>query len=235
MIMKVKTLIIMIGAIAAFISSCTKIEPDLSVDIVADKTNVIAGEEITFTINGHADFVTFYNGLDSSSTYDYYPFPVDEFPLGTGARKIKVKDKSFTQVYTNMHGIVVSTAIASSNGAWGEEEVIKRFDFEISVTDNRTGISEVTIRKSGLGGAEYATSINNENHTITFTVPEGTNVSKIVTKIIPLSTGAMILDKDGNEFKNNTVYDYSSGSLAFKVLAADGVTIQDWIIQVVFG
>ena len=212
--------LILIGIIfGLFLSSCTKNEAELDISVVIDDTEVIAGQDAVFTITGYADFVTFYNGGDSSHSYSNYPL-VDG---------LKVDFGNFTHTY-NKHGVVNATFIASSYGEWGEESLIQQFDFTINVTDNRTGISSFKVKKAGLGGNEYFGEINEDSGTILVVTNSGTDISNMQTSIITNSDDAIVFNND-IIVENNDKFDYSGENVIFTVEAPDG-TKRDWTVLV---
>jgi hypothetical protein len=63
--------ILYVGCIA-FITSCTKEPPVLdNFDVIPSSTDILAGTAVDFTIEGEADFITFYSGLPGSEWKNY--------------------------------------------------------------------------------------------------------------------------------------------------------------------
>ncbi len=212
--------LVLIGVIfGLFLSSCTKNEAALDIIIKVDKTEIFAGENAVFSITGYADFVTFYNGEDSSHSYSNYPL-VDGVTADFG---------NFTNTY-NKHGVFNATFIASSYGEWGTESLIQQFDFTINVIDNRTGISSFKVKKAGLGGNEYFGEINEDSGIISVVTNSGTDISNMQTSIITDSNDALVFNND-IIVENNDKFDYSGDNVIFTVEALDG-TKRDWTILV---
>lgn len=217
--MKFNKLLLIWVIVGMFLSSCTKNEVELDITVKIDTKDIIAGQKAVFTITGDAEFVTFYDGRDSATSYANYP-------LSKG-RSVQIGEIS--QVYTK-HGSANATFIASSYGDWGEESTTQQFDFIIDVKDNRTGVSSFMIKKVGLGGVEYYGIINEDNGTISVITPAGTDVSNMQTTLIAESVDAKIWYGSaiiGDNYK----IDYSGDNVILTIEAPDG-TKQDWEVIV---
>ena len=203
-------------------SSCVKEPAELDLNIEVEKTEVEAGESVIYTISGKADFLTFYSGLQGASFAEY--------PAATAISVDAVRSDQFEYTYNNLHETVTATFIASSHGNWGTDSKVSRFDFNITVTDNRTGIASFTMKTGGLFGKSFSGVVNEESSTISVNVDQGTNVSSVTTTIIPESTLAKVYI-NGEEFVNKSKVDYSQGTVIFEIRGAGGAT-QDWTILI---
>jgi hypothetical protein len=219
-----KQLILLAGLLlVGCFSSCTKEPAILDLEITVDKTSFIAGEEILFTFNGNADFLTFYDGLPANE-YNNYPNAGSEIiPFSGGSA-------TFSKTYSSFHGQITATFVASSYGNWSEDIIIEQFDFVLDISDNRTGLISCTLKTPGLFGEEFPGVINDENFTISVSMPTGTNVSKLTTSLISESPLSTIYINDV-EFSNKSSVDFSTGSVIFKVVAADGSS-QEWTVVI---
>lgn len=204
-----------------FFSSCVKEPAELDLNIEVNNTNVDAGESVIYTISGKADFLTFYTGLPGA-TFAEYPAAV--------AITVDPGQEQFEYTYNNLNETVTATFIASSHGNWGTDAKVSQFDFNITVSDNRTGVVSFTIKTGGLFGKSFTGVVNEESSTISVNVDQGTNVSSVTTTIIPESTLAKVY-LNGAEFVNKSKVDYSQGTVVFEVRAVGGAT-QDWTILI---
>jgi hypothetical protein len=107
--MKVKYFIISIFLFIAFLS-CTK-EPALDSDISVtyEPERIIENSEITFFIEGEAEFITFFPGTEDR-IYDSLPFH----------QGITVTGDEHTYKYPNP-GNYEAVFVATSYGNWGED------------------------------------------------------------------------------------------------------------------
>jgi len=221
-----KIFIFLTGVLAlGFTGSCTKEPAELNLQITVDKTTYVAGEEVIFNISGKSDFLTFYNGLEGSKYEDYPQAGNESVPYNS-------KSLTFSKKYNNFNGQVTATFIATSYGNWGEDEKIQQFNFTLDIKDNRTSIISCVLKTAGLFGKEFQGVVNEDNTTITVSVPTGTNISKLTTSLITESPLSLIYFNDV-VFKNKSTVDFSAGVVIFEVVAADGTT-QNWSVQVVF-
>lgn len=221
-----KQLILLTGLVlAGCFNSCTKEPAILDLEITVDKTSFIAGEEIIFTITGNADFITFYDGLPANE-YTDYPNAGNEIIPYSG------ESTTFSKTYNSFHGQITATFVAASYGNWSEDEIVKQFDFILDISDNRTGLVSCILKTPGLFGEEFTGAINEDNFTISVSMPTGTNVSKLTTSLITESPLAVVYLND-EEFQNKSSVDFSAGSVVFEVVAADG-SIQEWTVVINF-
>lgn len=204
---------------------CTREPADLEgFNVIADNTDILAGNSVTWTIEGHADFVTFYSG-QPGSVYANYPTDKGEV-VDLKASRTKVR------VY-NKQGQYTATFIGASSGNWGEEYKTIIKEFVINVTDNRTGISSFSIYVGSiLNQVEYKGVINSDSKTIVINVPAGTNVTNLKTSLLTDSPDAVV-QVNGANFVNNGKYNYTN-SLVFHVIAPNGESA-DWTVTVIVG
>ena len=217
--MKLITAIVNIIVLGSILSSCTKNEAVLDINVTVNRNDIFAGQEAIFNISGQAEFVAFYSGADSASSYSNYPL-CSGLPVNIG----EVKKKYNTQ------GTYTATITVASYGDWGQEAQTQQFDFEINVVDNRTGIKSFKVKSGGLLGKEYTGVINDDNSTITVQTDSGTRITKMTTTLITESNDA-IVELDGEEFVNKSKVDYSLGDVIYTIEAPDG-TKRDWTVTV---
>ena len=217
--MKLFGAIINVIIIISILSACTKNEAVMDINVTIDNNDISAGQKVVFSITGQADFITFYNGVDSASSYSNYPLS-SGLPVGVGE----------VQYLYNSQGTFDGTFIATSYGDWGQEAHIQQFDFKINVVDDRTGIQSFMVKKSGLGGVEYYGTADEENGTITVITAPGTRITRMLTTIITESVDSKVF-LDGIEFVNKSKIDYSQGEVIYTVEAPDG-TRKDWAVTV---
>lgn len=221
--MKRRAIYSILAALMLALWSCNS-EPavlDLKIDLAS--TDVQAGEAVVFTISGNADFITFYSGEEGNNWSDY---------PNANSRNVVYGGEEITYeyIYTNLNETINATFVASSYGDWSEDVQMEVFDFDISVTDDRTGIIDFSVKTGGLFGSEFAGIINEETSTISVNVTTGTPLTAMTTFITTESTIAEIW-KDGARWENKSAVDYSSGSVVFEIRSAAGPTAE-WTVIV---
>jgi len=212
---------LILGFIALAIG-CTKEPPVMTFNVTPSATDVFAGTAIDYTITGEADFITFYAGTPGSEW--------SEYPDNKG-QNVNVRTSNvFSKVY-NKQGVFTSVFVASSYGNWAEDEEVVIKEFEITVTDNRTGIADFRlITGSLLTQKEWPGEINTDNNTIVVEVDPGTSISNTKASLITDSPDA-IVTVDGAEFINSkTRLNYTS-PVIFDIEAPDGSKGQ-WTVTV---
>jgi hypothetical protein len=218
-------LIFCVGCIS-LILSCTKEPPILeNFDVIPSSTDIIAGTAIKYTIEGEADFITFYSGLPGSEWKNY--------PAEKG-NTINIKNsRIFSKVY-NLHGTFTSTFVAASYGNWSEDEKVVIKEFQINVTDNRTGVADFRlITGSLLKQKEWPGTVNTENNTIVVNVAAGTSITSVKGAFITNSPHAVITVNDVLFENNKTKLDYTN-PVVFKITAPDG-SFANWTVSVIVG
>ena len=222
---RMKRITILLASLLGIIFGCTHEPADLEgFNVVADNTDIIAGSSVTFTIEGNADFVTFYSG-QPGSVYANYPNDKGEV-VDLRASRTKVRKY-------NRQGQFTATFVAASSGNWGEDYKTIVKDFVINVTDNRTGISSFSLFTGGLlNQIEYKGVINAESRTIVVNVPAGTNITSLKTSLLTESPDA-IVKVNGDTFVNNSRLNYSN-PVVFHITAPNNDTA-DWTVTVNVG
>lgn len=217
-----------IMAFGLMLSGCVKEDPVLGISITPSATTVDAGQPIEFDIQGDADFLVFYSGLEGSKFEDYPNALTREVNM-------LADEPSFSFTYRNFNGTANAVFVATSHGNWGEdtEEQIIEFTFEVS--DNNTNISSATLKTAGLFGKVFDGVVSTDDHTVTFNIPvtdaSDSQLASLTTNVV-VSSGLATLRLNGEVFQNNSSVDFSSLSRTFNVEAIGGAT-QDWefIIQ----
>lgn len=221
--MKHKLIITIVALLGLVIASCNTEPAELDMDISISSTDVKAGEALVFTFTGEADFLTFYSGLEGQ-VYAEYP----------NAQALNVSlvggDETFEYIYTNVNTTVTATFVAAAHGNWGEDNKMSQYDFDITVTDSRTGIVSFSVKTGGLFGELFDGVINEDNSTISVNVKPGTPLSAMTTNLITESTIAEVY-MNGSPFENKSAVNYSGEDVVFEVKAADG-TIQNWTVLI---
>lgn len=219
-----KTKLIMV-AFVLMMAACTKEPAMLNISIEAATDRVDAGNQITFTINGDYEFLTFYSGLKG---YEWGNFPASrcvnvDLPEGSN---------TFLALYNDTNGVVVSRFIATSYGNWGEEVITEIIEFEIYVNDNRTGISSVRIRYPESGSNKSAKGeISNDEGIVRFEVGTAADLSNVeVLAITPVSSNAKVFYNE-IELTGSIKLDFETGTPKFRILAANGETTQDFTFE----
>lgn len=218
--MKVRIAIVYMMILSSILlSSCTKNDLPLDLNVTVNSNDVYAGQDVIFEVSGEAEFVTFYNGADSATSYSNYPF----------CKGLPVKVGEVKTVY-NTQGSYTATFIATSHDNWGNDSETKQFNFIINVVDNRTGVKSFSVKTGGLLGNEYEGVIDEDNSAIAVTTDPDTDISNMLTIFITESNDVTV-ELDGAEFENKSKVDYSAGSKVFTVIAPDG-TKQMWTVTV---
>jgi hypothetical protein len=217
--------ILYVGCIA-FITSCTKEPPVLdNFDVIPSSTDILAGTAVDFTIEGEADFITFYSGLPGSEWKNY--------PAEKGNTVSIENSRVYSKVY-NLHGIFTSTFVATSYGNWSKDEETSIKVFQINVTDNRTGVADFRlITGSLLKQKEWQGTINTDNNTIVVNVTTGTSITSVKGAFITDSPYAVITVNDVAFENNKTKLDYTN-PVVFKITAPDGSSV-NWTVSVIVG
>lgn len=209
-------------ASALLMAACTKEPAVLNVNIEPDVNLVDAGNSVTYTITGDFEFLTFYSGLKG---YEWENYPASrctsvELPEGSN---------TFSAMYNDTNGVVISKFIATSYGNWGDEEITEIIEIEIEVNDNRTGIGSVRIRYPEGGSNKSAKGeVNNDAGVVLFEVGQSADLSKVeVLAITPISSNARVYYND-RELNGAIQLDFETGTPKFRILAANGETTQDF-------
>jgi len=209
-----------------FMLSCTKEPPVIEdFDIIPNATDIIAGSAVDYTIEGEADFITFYSGMPGSEWVNY--------PNEKGFVVSIQNSRTFSKVY-NIHGTYTSTFVVTSYGNWSEdeEELIK--EFQITVTDSRTGVADFRlITGSLLNQKEWVGTINTDNNTIFVNVDAGKSITNAKGAFITDSPYAVITVNDTPFENNKTKLNYTS-PVVFKITAPDGSSA-NWTVSVTVG
>ena len=212
--------ILLVGLI---LSACVKEDPRLDLNILPEKTTVQSGEPLNFTVEGEAEFLVFYSGLEGERFEDY--------PNATSSNVNTLSDPiSFSYTY-NFHGPVKAIFVATSYGNWGEDSKEQTFEFDFEIVDNNTEISVATLKTPGLFGEEFEGLVNANTNTVVVNIPQGSDLSRLTTNLVTASTRSTIL-LDGQAFDNKSQVDFSNLERSFTINAIGGAT-QDWTIQVV--
>lgn len=217
-----------IVAMGLAFSGCVKEDPVLGLTITPSATSVDAGQPIEFDIQGEADFLVFYSGLEGSK-YEDYP--------NAATREINMlaDEPSFSFTYRNYNGTANAVFVATSHGNWGTDTEEQVYEFTFEISDNNTNISSATLKTAGLFGKVFEGEVSTQDHTVTVPIPEAdasdSQLSSLTTNIV-LESQLATLKYNGSEFQNNTALDFSSGSQTFTVEAIGGAT-QEWEIIVV--
>jgi len=220
MYLKLLALLVIVG----LVTSCTKEPPENTFGVSPSATDVLAGSAVDYSISGTADFITFYSGIEGSR-WEMYP---EEKGVTVDISNSNV----FSKVY-NKQGEFTSTFVASSYGNWAEDEETVIKEFQITVTDKRTGIASFSIITGSIlsGYKEWQGTINTDNNTVVVEVSAGTNVTNAIAQVLTDSEDAVVKVK-GAVFENKkTKLDYSSPQ-TFKITAPDGSTA-NWTVTVV--
>jgi hypothetical protein len=206
--------------------ACTKEPPVLeNFDIIPSSTNIIAGEAIDYTIEGEADFITFFSGMPGSEWKNY--------PAEKGATISIKNSRIYSKVY-NLHGTFTSTFVVTSYGNWSKDEKVLIKEFQINVTDNRTGVADFRlITGSLLKQKEWPGTINTDNNTIVVHVDAGTSITSVKGAFITDSPYAVITVNDVLFENNKTKLDYTN-PVVFKITAPDGSSA-NWTVSVIVG
>ena len=209
-----------------FINSCTKEPPVLNnFDVIPSSTDIIAGQAVDFTIEGEADFITFYSGLPGSEWKNY--------PAEKGNVINIENSRIFSKVY-NMNGIYTSTFVATSYGNWSKDEKVLVKEFQINVVDNRTGVADFRlITGSLLKQKEWQGVINTESKTIVVNVDAGTSITNVKGAFITDSPYAVITVNDVVFENNKTKLNYTT-PVVFKITSPDG-SYANWTVSVIVG
>ncbi len=218
-------LILCIGCMA-LINSCTKEPPVLeNFDVIPSSTDIIAGQAVDYTIEGEADFITFFSGLPGSEWKNY--------PAEKGNTVNIENSRIFSKVY-NMHGAYTSTFVATSYGNWSKDEKVVIKEYQINVTDNRTGVADFRlITGSLLKQKEWQGVINTDNNTIVVNVDATTSITSVKGAFITDSPYAVITVNDVAFENNKTKLDYTN-PVVFKITAPDGSSA-NWTVSVIKG
>ncbi len=217
-------LILSLLALVVVTASCTK-EPAVleGFNITASATDIIAGDAITFTIEGEMDFLTFFNGQPGNQWLEY---PVDKgkvINLATAGE--------YTQTY-QIHGTWTATFVASSYGNWSEDEQVETREFTITVTDNRTNVLDCDfIIGSLISSATYEGVIDEESNLVTGTVPSDEKVTNVKINFTLESPYAEIT-VGGEPFVNNEQKVDLTNPLVFTITSPDGSS-EDWTLQLI--
>lgn len=220
--MKRNPIIAFTAILVILLSSCVKEPAVLDLDISIAETEVNAGEAVVFSFAGNADYITFYPGLEGQS--------YGEYPYATSLSVSLAGSDNFEYIYNHIHQTVTATFVAASYGNWGEESMMEQFDFDITVSDNRTGILSFTAKSSGLFGQTFDGIINEDNSTISLSVSAGTNLTALTTSLITESILAKV-KLNGADYVDKSLVDYSGDNVVFQVVAAGGNT-QDWTVLI---
>jgi hypothetical protein len=220
-----KKIFILLTVLLGVSIGCTREPADLEgFNVIADNTDILAGNSVTFTIEGNADFVTFYSG-QTGSVYANYPTDKGEV-IDLKASRTKVRKY-------NKQGQFTATFIGASSGNWGEEYKTIVKEFVINVTDNRTGITSFSVFTGSLvNQVEYKGVINSDSKTIVINVPAGTNVTNLKTALLTDSPDARV-QVNGVDFVNNSRINYTN-PVVFKVIAPNGDSA-DWTVTIIVG
>lgn len=220
-----KTRMILIFSIAILFLACNKEEAKLDLNITTANLNIESGESVDFTIEGSAEFLVFYSGLDGQK--------IEEYPNGS-AESIDIQEAStsFSKRY-NLNGKVKAVFVANSYGNWTEDKLNKRFEFDITVSDNNTALKLVSLKTSGLSGALFDGVINADEKEVIVKMPVGTKIKKLTTNIVTDSPLASIL-LDGVEYTNKSQLDFSATESKTFVVKAIGGKETEWTINIVF-
>lgn len=214
-------------AVGLCLSGCVKEDPVIGLTITPSATSVNAGEPIEFDIQGEADFLVFYSGLEGSRFEDY--------PNGaTREVNMLAEDPSFSFTYRNFNGTVNAVFIATSHGNWGEDTEEQVFEFTFEISDNNTNISSASLKTAGLFGKVFEGEVSTADHTVTVNIPEAdatdSQLASLTTNIV-LESQLSELRFNGEVFMNNSSVDFSSGSQTFTVEAVGGA-VQEWTIVI---
>ena len=219
--MKYSFFIIM--AFSLFLSGCVKEDPVLGLSITPSATSVDAGQPIEFNIQGDADFLVFYSGLEGSRLEDYPNVTTREINM-------LADEPTFSFIYRNFNGTVNAAFIATSHGNWGEDTKEEIIEFTFEVTDNNTDISSATLKTPGLFGKVFDGVVSTADHTVTFNIPvadaSDSQLAALTTNVV-VGSQLATLRLAGDVFQNNSSVDFSSGSKTFSIEAIGGAT-QDW-------
>lgn len=220
-----KKIVILLSVMLGVFLGCTREPANLEgFNVIADNTDILAGNSVTFTIEGYADFVTFYSGQTGSV---YANYPTDK------GQVIDLKASRTKVIKYNRQGQYTATFIGASSGNWGEEYKTVVKEFVINVTDNRTGISSFSVFTGSLvNQVEYKGVINSESKTIVINVPAGTNITNLKTSLLTDSPDAVV-QVNGVTFVNNSRLNYTN-PVTFHVIAPNGDTA-DWIVTINVG
>ncbi|MEQ8704968.1 MAG: DUF5017 domain-containing protein [Phaeodactylibacter sp.] len=214
-------------AFGFILSSCVKEDPVLGLTITPSATSVDAGQPIEFDIQGDADFLVFYSGLEGSRFEDY---------PNANTREVNMlaDEPSLSFIYRNFNGTVNAVFVATSHGNWGTDTEEQIFEFTIDISDNNINISSATLKTPGLFGKVFEGVVSTEDHTVTVNIPEAdatdSQLAALTTNIV-LSSQLSTLRYNGEVFQNNSPVDFSSGSQTFNVEAVGGA-VQEWSIVV---
>jgi hypothetical protein len=206
------------STIVFLFASCNKEPAVNTLSIKTAKTDVDAGVPIKFTLDGEADFCTFYSG-EEGKKYSEYP--------DANSTSVDLEEDAFYYTY-KIHGTVTSVFVVSSYGNWSEEEDIKEVEFTMTVTDARIGIQEYTVKTSGIGQT-FKGVIDTAAYKVDITVPTGTRTD-LVTNLTLASSNATVKLADGSTFENNQRIEYAD-PVTLNVIAPSGKE-QDWIVTV---
>ncbi len=214
-----RNIIVLLGGITILmLTGCTKEPPVNTLSVKAEKTDVDAGVPLKYALDGEADFCVFYSG-EEGKKYSEYP--------EANSRTVDLEEDAFYYTY-DLHGTVTSVFVVSSYGNWSEDEEIKEVEFTVTVTDNRIGIQEYTVKSSGIGAA-YSGEIDTATYTVDITVAAGTR-KDLVTNISLASKNATVKLPDGSTYEKNQRIDYTD-PVTLTIISPGGKE-QDWIVTV---
>lgn len=217
---KIRYILSMLAA-ALILAACTHEPAVLDINVTAENSSIKAGESVTFNITGEYDFVSFYSGMKGKEWNNY---PIDKGVF----IDLPADVTTYSVMYTDTDGVVVSKFIATSYGDWGKEEITKVIEIAIDVDDNRTLIQSVRIKYKDAGKSTSGKGVvDNENGTVTFDVSATADLSNVNVSISPYSSKEKVFFNNA-EVTSAIDVDFSTGSPKFTILAANGETKQDF-------
>jgi hypothetical protein len=155
------------------------------------------------------------------------------YPAEKGATISIKNSRIYSKVY-NTHGNFTSTFVVTSYGNWSEDEEVLIKEFQINVTDNRTGVADFRlITGSLLKQKEWPGTINTDNNTIVVNVDAGTSITSVKGSFITDSPNAVIKVNDVLFENNKSKLDYTN-PVVFKITAPDGSSA-NWTVSVIVG